>query len=67
MPTYLRIFQFTSPILLDYTTEQGKMEQRHMHMRHQLARSQLKDFAMADRQFLAKRLSSQLVELREVR
>lgn len=42
------------------------MEQRHMHMRHQLSRSQLKDFALADRQLLAKRLASQLVELREV-
>lgn len=42
------------------------MEQRHMHMRHQLARSQLKDFAMADRQLLAKRLASQLIELKEV-
>ncbi|KAM3173526.1 hypothetical protein ACTXT7_012343 [Hymenolepis weldensis] len=50
---------------MNFTKEQGKMEQRHMHMRHQLARSQLKDFAMADRQLLAKRLASQLIELKE--
>ncbi|KAM7541353.1 hypothetical protein Aperf_G00000043738 [Anoplocephala perfoliata] len=49
----------------NFTKDQGKMEQLHMHMRHQLARSQLKDFAMADRQLLAKRLASQLIELRE--
>ncbi|VDO07235.1 unnamed protein product [Rodentolepis nana] len=50
---------------MNFTKEQGKMEQRHMHMRHQLARSQLKDFAMADRQLLAKRLASQLIELKD--
>lgn len=42
------------------------MEQRHIQMKYQLAKSQLKDLALSERQFLNRRLASQQLELKEV-
>ncbi|VDN22251.1 unnamed protein product [Dibothriocephalus latus] len=41
------------------------MEQRHMQMRYQLAANQIRDFSMAQRQLLARRLASEMADLKE--
>ncbi|KAL7063149.1 hypothetical protein AAHC03_0987 [Spirometra sp. Aus1] len=49
----------------NHANEQWKMEQRHMQMRYQLAANQIRDFSMAQRQLLARRLASELADLKE--